>query len=66
VTGGVGFIVGDGRINYAPEQILETYYNWQLQKGLVVGFGVTGVINPGYNQDRGPVAIGTLRLHYEF
>ena len=65
-TGGVGFIVGDGRLNYAPEQIFETYYNFQLKKGIVVGLGFTGVNHPGYNRDRGPVAIGTLRLHYEF
>ncbi len=65
-AGGVGFIVGDGRLNYAPEQIFETYYNFQLKKGAVVGLGFTGVNNPGYNRDRGPVAIGTLRLHYEF
>lgn len=65
-AGGVGFIVGDGRLNYSPEQIVETYYNFQLKKGIVVGLGFTGVNHPGYNRDRGPVAIGTLRLHYEF
>jgi high affinity Mn2+ porin len=65
-AGGVGFIVGDGRLNYAPEQIFETYYNIQLKKGVVLGLGFTGVANPGYNQDRGPVAIGTVRFHYEF
>ncbi len=65
-AGGVGFIVGDGRLNYSPEQIFETYYNFQLKKGAVVGLGFTGVNHPGYNRDRGPVAIGTLRLHFEF
>jgi hypothetical protein len=24
-----------------------------------------GIVNPGYNRDRGPVAIGSLRLHVE-
>ncbi len=65
-AGGVGFIVGDGRLNYGTEQIVETYYNCQLKKGVVVGVGFTGVNHPGYNRDRGPVAIGTVRMHYEF
>src|SRR5262249_48349087 len=29
-AGGLGFLVGDGRINYATEQIFETYYCIQL------------------------------------
>ena len=65
-AGGVGFIVGDGRLNYGIEQIIETYYNCQLKKNLTLGLGLTGVNHPGYNRDRGPVAIGTVRLHYEF
>ena len=28
-AGGVGFIIGDGRLKYGLEQILETYYAWQ-------------------------------------
>ena len=32
-AGGIGFIIGDGRLNYAPEQIVETYYNWQAHEG---------------------------------
>lgn len=65
-AGGVGFIVGDGRLNYGTEQVFETYYNCQLKKGMVLGIGFTGVNHPGYNRDRGPVAIGTVRMHYEF
>src|SRR5258708_12369913 len=28
--GGAGFMIGDGRLRYAPETILETYYNLKL------------------------------------
>ena len=28
-AGGYGFIIGDGRLNYAPEQIVEAYYSFR-------------------------------------
>jgi len=30
-----------------------------------VAADLQGIVNPGYNQDRGPVVIGSLRLHLE-
>ncbi|HEY1376703.1 MAG TPA: carbohydrate porin, partial [Gemmataceae bacterium] len=54
-AGGVGFIIGDGRLNYSTEQILEAYYNWQVVKGINVSFDFQGVNHPAYNADRGPV-----------
>src|SRR5207237_3208795 len=33
-AGGLGFILGDGRLRYNPAEILETYYNWELTKGI--------------------------------
>ena len=64
-AGGVGFILGDGRLNYGPEEILETYYNWEIRKHINVTFDFQAVGNPGYNRDRGPVTIGGLRLHID-
>jgi high affinity Mn2+ porin len=65
-AGGIGFIVGDGRLRYGREQILETYY----RIGIVRAFALTAdyqfVNNPAYNQDRGPVSIFAIRLHGEF
>ncbi len=29
---GLGFIIGDGRLNYRPEQIVESFYTFQLNK----------------------------------
>jgi len=65
-AGGTGFIIGDGRLNYAPEWVGEVFYNWRVRPGLFVTFDMQGVINPAYNRDRGPVALAAVRLHYEF
>jgi len=64
-AGGLGFIIGDGRLNYGPEEILETYYNWQLVKGINVALDFQGVEHPAFNRDRGPVAIGAILVHFE-
>ena len=60
-AGGLGFIIGDGRLNYAPEEIAEAFYNWQAMKGLNITLDLQGVNNPAYNQDRGPVVLMALR-----
>ncbi len=65
-AGGTGFFLGDGRLNYGNEQIVEAYYNWEPVKGLGVTFDLQRITNPGYNRDRGPVSVGSFRLHYEF
>lgn len=64
--GGLGFELGDGKINYAPEMVLETYYNLRIHKGIFVTLDLQGMEDPGYNRDRGPVFFAGLRLHYEF
>lgn len=63
--GGKGFILGDGGLSYGREQILESYYTAHLWKGLYASPGVQSVVNPGYNQARGPVVIPTFRVHVE-
>jgi high affinity Mn2+ porin len=65
-AGGVGFIVGDGRLNYAQELIAELFYNIQLREGMFLTFDFQGVANPAYNRDRGPVALGAVRFHLEY
>ncbi|HMF92323.1 MAG TPA: carbohydrate porin [Candidatus Angelobacter sp.] len=63
--GGQGFLLGDGRLTYARENILEGYYNAHLWRGLYLSPNLQYIIGPGYNQDRGPVLVGGLRLHLE-
>ncbi len=64
--GGEGFLLGDGRLAYGPETILEAYYALGLAKGLTLTFDAQRVWNPGYNRDRGPVEVFALRLHAAF
>lgn len=63
--GGNGFLLGDGRLNYGREDILETYYTARLWRGVSFGPDIQFVAHPGYNRDRGPVVAPGLRLHLE-
>lgn len=64
--GGLGFLLGDGRLNYAREDILETYYTAHNWRGLFTALDVQLIAHPGYNQDRGPVAVFSVRTHVDF
>jgi high affinity Mn2+ porin len=64
--GGVGFLLGDGRLNYGRENIVETYYSLHVWRGIFTALDAQYVVNPGYNRDRGPVFAPALRLHVEF
>lgn len=64
--GGQGFLLGDGKLNYAREDILETYYTLHVWRGIFASLDVQYVDHPGYNRDRGPVVVPGLRLHIEF
>ncbi len=63
--GGLDFLIGDGRLTYGPECVWETYYNARVREGLFAGLDAQYVVNPAYNQDRGPVWIGSVRVHIE-
>ena len=65
-AGGLGFLLGDGRLNYAPERILETYYALALGKPFSTSLDVQRIWNPGYNGDRGPVTVFAVRCHAQF
>lgn len=72
-AGGSGFLLGDGRLNYAHEQILETYYRAQwswVRGGVALRAQLTPdfqyIQSPGFNQDRGPVRFYALRVHLEY
>ena len=65
-AGGLGFLLGDGHLNYGRENILESYYTAHVWRGIYLAPGLQHFINPGYNRDRGPVLIPSLRAHVEF
>src|SRR5579862_2218428 len=64
--GGVGFLLGDGALNYGRENIFETFYTAHVWRGLFASFDLQHINNPGYNRDRGPVLVPGLRAHVEF
>jgi high affinity Mn2+ porin len=64
--GGLGFLLGDGALDYAHEEILEGYYTLHVWRGAFASFDLQRVWNPGYNQARGPVIVPTLRAHIDF
>jgi len=78
--GGHGFLLGDacaftaatcvqrpsGYLDYGRENIVELYYNAHVWRGAFAAADVQLVDNPGYNQDRGPAWVFSLRGHLEF
>ena len=64
--GGLGFLLGDGGLDYGRENILEAYYTVHVWRGIYLAPDIQHVNNPGYNRDRGPVVIPGFRAHLEF
>ncbi|WP_229668759.1 carbohydrate porin [Edaphobacter acidisoli] len=64
--GGLGFLLGDGNLNYAREDIIEGYYNLHAWKGVYYALDAQYISHPGYNQDRGPVLVESVRMHVDF
>jgi len=64
--GGLGFLLGDGALNYGRENIVESYYTAHVWRGIYVAPGLQHINNPGYNRDRGPVLVPSFRAHVEF
>ncbi|MBF0542293.1 MAG: carbohydrate porin [Nitrospirae bacterium] len=64
--GGYGFLIGDGNLNYGLEQIIEIYYRVQLWKYMQISPDFQFIMNPGYNQSRGPVEIYGIRARLYF
>jgi carbohydrate-selective porin OprB len=65
-AGGLGLMLGDGRLNYEPERLVEIYYSYQLSKRLALSLDFQHIQNPGCNRDRGPVSVPSVRPHAEF
>ncbi|RZU39865.1 carbohydrate porin [Edaphobacter modestus] len=64
--GGLGFLLGDGNLNYAREDILESYYNLHAWRGVFYALNLQFIDHPGYNKDRGPVLVEAVRMHVDF
>jgi high affinity Mn2+ porin len=77
--GGYGFIIGDTPntpaegpcfgscpLRYGPEIVTDIYYRVQLTSALSVSVFYQPIVNPAYNQDRGPVHVLSGRVHVTF
>ena len=64
--GGLDFLIGDGKLQYGPEYVFESYYSARLFPGFFATFDLQRIANPAFNQDRGPVWVPSLRLHMAF
>ena len=65
-AGGQGFLLGDGQLRYGTEVVIELYYRLQLGSYLQLSPDVQFITNPGYNRDRGPAAVVSLRLNARY
>ena len=61
-AGGKGFLLGDGALRYGPETLAESYYLLEIGPHLAVSPDAMAILNPGYNRDRGPAAVFSLRV----
>ncbi|MDD5034454.1 MAG: carbohydrate porin [Methylococcaceae bacterium] len=64
--GGIDGFLGDGRIHYRPEQVVDIFYSLNVLSSLWLSADYQHIANPGYNADRGPVDVYGLRAHLEF
>ena len=62
---GSGILIGDGRLHYATEDILEAFYRYQIIRPLSLTANYQLFLHPAYNQDRGPVSVFAVRLHLQ-
>jgi high affinity Mn2+ porin len=66
-AGGLGILVGDGRLPHpGPEQIIESYYSAAVLKVARISLDYQWIGHPAYNRDRGPVSVIAVRLHAQF
>lgn len=65
-AGGISFFIGDGRLNYRPEDIFEGYYSLGVYKNVWLTADYQRIVHPAYNADRGPIDVYAARLHLEY
>jgi high affinity Mn2+ porin len=65
-AGGTGFLLGDGKLDYGKEEIVESYYRAQIGPYVQLSPDVQLIRNPGYNRARGPAAVASLRLNLRY
>ena len=65
--GGLGVLVGDGRLPHpGAERIVELYYAAQVAHGVDISLDGQHIMAPGYNRDRGLANVAAARFHLNF
>lgn len=64
--GGMSIDIGDGAITYGSEKNLEAFYRLNVADWLEATADYQLIVNPAYNQDRGPVNLFALRTRAKF
>ena len=64
--GGVGFLLGDGALDYGAEQVVEGYYRAQVGPYIEISPDMQFVSSPGYNRDRGPARVSSIRVNIRY
>jgi carbohydrate-selective porin OprB len=65
-AGGIGMLLGDGKLNYDPERIFEIYYRIQLGRFFQLTPDFQHIHNPGFNFDRGPLIVFSVRFRFMY
>lgn len=65
-NGGYTMFIGDGRMTYQGERILESYYSFKVYKNAYLSADYQYIRNPAYNADRGPLSVFGVRAHVDF
>ena len=64
-AGGYGFMLGDGKLNYGREGIIEVQYEWEIKRGFILSPDYQLISNPGYNKANGTISVFGIRSHIE-
>ena len=65
-SGGYGFMLGDGRLRYGAEHLVDGYYSWQVASLVAFTVEAQRFVNLAFNRDRGPVAVYGARVHVQY
>ncbi|MBY0432884.1 MAG: carbohydrate porin [Cyclobacteriaceae bacterium] len=63
--GGNGFIIGDGKLSYGSEQIIEIYYSARISRNMFLTLDYQYISNIAFNRDRGGIGVWGIRSHIE-
>ena len=64
--GGIDGFIGDGHLRQGSEGVAEAFYSFNLERAIWLAGDYQFLWNPGFNRDRGPLHILSVKIHAEF